>query len=174
MSTHPFPHDPSEALAGIRRGQEPVLATMTVPNLFWWAIAALMVGLGAAVDARRPVVVGAAVVVFVAGVLALTGWVARGLVRVRIRRDLSDPWMVPMILGLDALVVVISLVTAYALRAAGSSHPATWGTLAGGVVLIMAGTALNARWTRVLRRRAGTQPGARETPEAPNSGGGLG
>lgn len=154
----PFgPRDAERALAEIRGRHAQVIGSVMIPGWYWWALAVLMVGLGAAVDARASFPIGVGVVVFVAGVLAATAWVTRSALRVQLRPDLLGVAGVPAILGLVACVIAVALGSAFALRAAHAPLPATLGTLFGGLVLIAGGPILMHTLHGIMSRHA---PGA--------------
>jgi len=135
--------DAGEALAEIRKRQQQVIDLATVPTWYWWAVGALMVVLAVGVDTRTPVAIGVTVPVFVIGLLSATGAVIAGQVRdAQLRRGLLDGRGVIAILGFVAVIIGISLGTAFALRAAGVSYPATLGCLAGGLVMGLGGPIL--------------------------------
>jgi len=152
------PDEAARALTEIGRRQEQVIALSVVPVWYWWAVAVLMVGLAAAVDAHRPVLTGVGTVVFVLGVLGATGAVVlRGLRHAQPRDGLLGATGVLSILGFVAAVLAVSLPTAFGLRTAGVGHPAVWGVLVGAVLMVTAGPLLSARLRRgMLARAAGT------------------
>lgn len=142
------PDEAARALDQIRDRQEQVINVSVVPAWYWWLVGGLIVALAAAVESREPVTIGVGVTVFVLGILAGTGWVIRGAVRVQPRSQLLGGRGVMMILGFVALVLGITLAVAFSLGAAGVSHPATLANLLGAVLLIVGGPML----TRALRR----------------------
>jgi hypothetical protein len=147
----------ARALGEIGERQAQVIDQATIPGWFWGAVAALMVLLAVAVDTRRPMVVGAGTVIFVVGILVVVGAVAFAPQRrARLRNDLLGPTGVLAILGFVALVLLVSLPTSLWLQANGSGHPATFGVLAGAVVMAIGGPVLG-RFLRhrMLGRRAG-------------------
>ncbi len=145
------PDEAARALDEIGRRQEQVVAQATIPDWFWWAIAALMVLLAVVVDDRRPVVVGAGTAVYVIGMMLAVGRVVLvGQRRARLRNELLGPLGVLAILGLVALVLAVSLPISFALKAAGSTHPATIGVLAGAVVMVVGGPVLRRYLHRVM------------------------
>jgi hypothetical protein len=146
--------DAEQALAEIRGRHEQIIGTALVPVGYWWVLAVLMVGLGAAVDFRRSFPIGIAVVVFVAGVLAATAWATRSAMSVRLRNDLLGVSGVPAILGLVAVVIAVALGAAFALRAANGPLPATIGTLLGGLALVIGGPILMRTLHRIMSRQA--------------------
>ena len=148
------PRDAEQALAEIRGRHEQVIGAALVPGWYWWALAVLMVGLGAAVDSRESFPIGIAVVLFVVGVLASTAWATRSAVNVRLRNDLLGSLGVPAILGLVAVVIAVTLGAAFALRAAHAPLPATFGTLLGGLVLVVGGPILMRTLHRIMSRHA--------------------
>jgi len=144
------PEEATVALTEIARRRAQVITLTVIPTWFWWAVAVLMVGFSAAVDSRRPLVIGIGTAVFVAGILIVTGRLVLGIVgRAQPRNDLLGPAGVLAILGFVAVILAVSLPTAFALRAAGFGHPATAGVLLGGVCMVVGGPML----TRYLRRR---------------------
>ena len=147
-----------EALAEIRNRQRQVIDVATVPNWYWWAVGALMVVLAVGVDNRSPVAIGVTVPVFVIGLLAATGAVVRGQFReAQLRRGLLDGRGVLAILGFVALIVGITLGTAFALRAADVSYPATLACVLGGLLLALGGPILMRALRRImLGNRAGS------------------
>ena len=70
------------------------------------------------------------------------------LFRSQPRNGLLDGHGVVSILGFVAVIAGGTIGLAFALRGAGAHYPATWACLAGGLVMGLAGPALN----RVLRR----------------------
>jgi hypothetical protein len=143
------PDDAAQALAEIEQRREQVIELAIIPWWYWWAIAGLQVGLVAAIDSRQPLAIGLGAGGFVIGVLAATGWVlARALRRAQPRNNLLSPVGVLAILGFVATVLAISLPTSFALDANGIAHPAIWGVLLGGVVMVVGGPLL----MRLLRR----------------------
>jgi uncharacterized membrane protein YkvI len=138
-----------EALAEIQNRQRQVIDVATVPAWYWWAVGALMVVLAVGVDLRTPVAIGVTVPVFVIGLLAATGVVVRGQFRdAQLRKGMLDGRGVLAILGFVALIAGLTLGTAFALRAARVSYPATLACLIGGLVLGLCGPVL----MRALRR----------------------
>jgi hypothetical protein len=154
------PDEAAQALDEIGQRQEQVIRLVILPNWFWWAIAVLMVGESAAADSGRPLVIGVGTTVFVLGVLAVTAAVVqRGVRSAQVHRDLLKPTAVLAILGLVAAVLAVTLPTAFALKAAGASHPATWGTVAGGLVMAIGGPLLMRALQRMmLDNRSGIRP----------------
>jgi hypothetical protein len=146
------------ALAEIQNRQQQVIDVATVPAWFWWAVSGLMVVLAVGVDTRTPVAIGVTVPVFVIGLLLATGAVVRGQFRdAQLRKGLLDGRGVLAILGFVALIVGITLGTAFALRAAGVSYPATVACVIGGLVLGLGGPILMRALRRImLGNRAGS------------------
>jgi hypothetical protein len=158
MDEEPHTGDAARALAEIRRRQQQVIDQATVPGWYWWAVGALMVVLAVGVDVRTPAAVGAAVPVFVVGLLSATGVAVRGQFRqARLRNGLLDGRGVAAILGFVALIVGGTLGIAFALRAGGVHYPATLACLAGGIVMGLGGPALMRTLRRImLGNRAGS------------------
>jgi hypothetical protein len=140
-----------EALAEVQNRQRQVIDLATVPSWYWWAVGALMVVLAIGVDTRTPVAIGVTVPVFVLGMLAATGMVVRAqFLDAQLRKGLLDGRGVVAILGFVALIVGLSLGTAFGLRAAGLSYPATLGCLAGGLVMGLGGPVLMRGLRRIM------------------------
>ena len=150
--------DAPRALAEVRRRQQQVIDQATVPGWYWWAVGALMVVLAVGVDIRTPAAVGAAVPVFVVGLLSATGVAVSGLFRqARLRNGLLDGTGVTAILGFVALIVGGTLGIAFALRAGGIRYPATLACLAGGIAMGLGGPVLMRALRRImLGNRAGS------------------
>lgn len=158
MREEPYADDATRALADIRRHQEQVIDQATVPGWYWWAVGALMIVLAAGVDIRTPAALGAAIPVFVVGLLSATGAAVSGQFRkARLRNGLLDGGAVAAILGFVALIVAGTIGIAFALRAAGVHYPATLACLAGGIVMGLGGPVLMRTLRRImLRNRAGS------------------
>jgi hypothetical protein len=153
------PDDAARALVEIDQRQEQVIKLAIIPWWFWWALAVLQVGLSAAVESKRPLVIGIGVSVFVLGVLSVTGWVVARMIRnAQLRNDLLGPAAALAILGFVAAVVAVTLPAAFLLEAAGARYPATLAMLLGGVVMVVGGPVLM-RFVRnlMLANRAGSQ-----------------
>jgi hypothetical protein len=149
MSEQMSPGETAQALDEIQRRQQQVIDLATIPAWYWWAVGGLMVVLAVGVDSRAPAAVAATVSVFVLGILAATGWVVgRAFRHAQLRNGLLDGRGVLAILGFVALIVGATLAIAFALRAAGVSHPATLACLAGGFAMGLGGPVL----MRILRR----------------------
>lgn len=73
--------DAAQALAEIEHRREQVIELTIIPWWYWWAVAALQVGLVVAVDSRQPLAIGIGTAGFVIGILAATGWVMAGALR---------------------------------------------------------------------------------------------
>jgi hypothetical protein len=146
----PASADAAGALAEIQRRQGQVIEAVLVPVWYWWVVAIAMVAIGAAADTKRPAVL--AVVIPIA-VLVIAGLTAAMIVGAYRRVQVHSATMLGgrgaiAIIGLDWLVVGVSLGTAFGLRAAGSRFAGTIGTVVGAVVLVIAGPAV----MRYLRR----------------------
>ena len=153
------PDEAARALTEIGRRQEQVINLAIIPTWFWWAIAVLMVGLAAAVDSHRPVAIGVGTSLFVIGVLAVTGWVVINSARqAQLRNELLGPGGVLAILGFVAIVIGVSLPTAFALQAAGVRYPATVGMLVAAALMVIGGPLLTRHLRRImLSHRTGSQ-----------------
>jgi len=150
--------DAGEALAEIQNRQRQVIDLAMVPHWYWWAVGALMVVLAVGVDTRTPAAIGATVPVFVVGLLSATGVVIRAQFRdAQLRKGLLDGSGVLAILSFVAVIIGISLGTAFALRAAGVSYPATLGCLVGGLLMGLGGPILMRGLRQImLRNRVGS------------------
>jgi hypothetical protein len=150
--------DAAQALAEIRRHQEQVIDQATIPGWYWWAVGGLMVVLAAGVDTRTGAALGAAVPVFVIGLLSATAVAVGGQYRkARLRNGLLDGRGVAAILGFVALIVGGTIGIAFALRAAGVHYPATLACLAGGIAMGLGGPVLMRTLRRImLGNRAGS------------------
>jgi len=151
------PGEAADALAEIRRRQQQVINRAIVPPWYWWVVGALMVILAVGVDTRPHLALGITIPVFVAGMLAATGAAVRGqFLDARVHNELLDGTGVMAILVFDALIVGCTIGIAFALRAAGVSHPATIACAAGGVAMGLGGPVLNRQLRRImLGNRAG-------------------
>ena len=150
MANEIRPDEAAGALTEIAQRRAQVVDVAIVPTWFWWAIATLMVGLTAAVETRRPLVIGLATAAFVLGVLVVTGRLVLGIIgRAQPRNDLLGPTGVLAILGFVAGTLAVSLPTSFALKAADVHYPATAGVLLAGVCMVIGGPLL----MRYLRRR---------------------
>src|SRR5215469_1546943 len=158
MSEQVSPGEAAQALDEIRRRQRQVIDLAAIPAWYWWAVGGLMVVLGAGVDIRTPTALGVAAPVFVVGMLAVNGLViGRAFRRAQPRSGLLDGRGVVAILTFVAVIAGGTIGLAYAFRAAGVHYPATWACLVGGLVMGLAGPALNRALRRVmLSNRAGS------------------
>lgn len=159
MREEPRTDDATSALAEIRRHQQQVIDQATVPGWYWWAVGALMVVLAAGVDIRTAAALGAAIPVFVIGLLAATAVAVSGQYRqARLRNGLLDGSAVAAILGFVALIVGGTLGIAFALRGAGVHYPATLACAAGGIAMGLGGPVLMRTLRRImLGNRAGSR-----------------
>jgi hypothetical protein len=144
------PEEAARALTEIRQRQQQVIDLAVLPTWYWWAIAALVVVLAAGVDSDTPVAIGAAVAVFVFGILAATGSALAGTIRhAPLRNGLLDRRGVAAILAFMALTIGITLGLTFTLRAAGVSYPATLAAVVGGLGMGIGGPKLS-RWLRQI------------------------
>lgn len=143
MNEEPSPAEAAQALADIRLRQQQVIDLAMIPAWYWWTVGGLMVVLGAGVDSHAPAAIGLTVSVFVAGLLAATGWVVgRAFRHAQLRNGLLDGRGVLAILGFVALIAGGTIGLAFWLRSAGVPQPATWACAAGGVVMGLGGPLL--------------------------------
>ena len=151
MNNEPSPAEAAEALADIQLRQQQVIDLATIPVWYWWAVGALMVILAAGVDSHAAAAIGLSVTVFVLGILAATGWVVgRAFRHAQLRNGLVDGRAVVAILGFVALIVGGTIGLAFALRAAGTGHPATLACAAGALVLGLGGPVLMRRLRTIM------------------------
>lgn len=141
------PDEAAQALTRIREQQAQVVDALSIPDWYWWLLGGLVLGFTAAVESANPTLLGAGVTVFVLGLVTGTAWAVRGSLRARLSNALLGPRGIGLILGFAALTVAVSLGLAFGLQAAAVAHPATWGTLAAAVLLVVGGPLL----TRALR-----------------------
>ncbi len=159
MSEELRPEEAALALTEIGQRQEQVIRLMTIPAWFWWANAALIVGLSAAIESGRPLVLGLGVTVFVIGLIAAVGRVVYGSVRhAKPRNDLMPPAGVFAILGFVALVLAVTLPAAFALKASGVHYPATLSSLAAAALIVLGGPMLMRYLYRVMRANVTGDP----------------
>jgi hypothetical protein len=138
------PDEAASALFEVRKQQEQVINSVMVPGWYWWVTAALVVGLGGAVDSHRHVVLAVVIPVFVACVAILTGsMIFGGYHRAQVRgSDLLGPRGALAIMTFVWLLVGGVLGVAFALRAEHLRYPATIATAIGAVVLVAGGPVL--------------------------------
>lgn len=137
------PEEAARALTEIDQRQEQVIRLAVIPNWYWWAIAVLMVAFTAAVDTRQSLIVGIGTTVFVAGVLAATGWaVFRAVGSAQPRNELLGFGGVVAILGFVAVTIGVSLAITLILNASGVSYAATIGVSVAAVLLVVGGPML--------------------------------
>ncbi len=158
MNDYVQPDEAATALAEVQRRQQQLIDSATVPVWYWWIVAAAMVAIGAAVDTKSHVVLAVVLPCAVVVLVALTGAMIFGVPgRARVRgNDLLGPRGALAIVGFVWLIVAITLGVGFALRAAGTSAPATIATAVGGIAMIAGGPYLS-RWMRrtMLSNRAG-------------------
>ncbi|HEX6681190.1 MAG TPA: hypothetical protein VF062_00230 [Candidatus Limnocylindrales bacterium] len=155
MTENLRPEEAAQALAEIQQRQQQVIRLVTVPAWFFWAIAGLNVELSAAIESRRPLLLGIGIAVFVIGLLATIFRVVYGSVRhAQPRNDLMPPAGVFAILGFVAIVLAVTLPAAFALQASGARYPATLGSLIGGALIVLGGPLLIRYLHRVMRANA--------------------
>jgi hypothetical protein len=143
MDGEPRADDAARALVEIDHRQGQVIKLAMIPWWFWWALAVLEIGLTFAVESKRPLVIGIGVSVFVLGVLSVTGWVVVRMVRnAQPRNDLLGPGGALAIVGFVAVILAVTLPTAFLLQAAGTRYPATLATILGAAVMVAGGPVL--------------------------------
>jgi hypothetical protein len=158
MAGFVHPDEAANSLAEVRRLQRQVIDAVMVPMWYWWAVAAAMIAIGLAVDARRPVMLAIVIPLAAAVLAAMTGAMIFGAYRrARVRSpELLGARGAMAIVGFVWLIVGLTLGTGFALRAAGSSAPATIATVVGGAAIVVGGPLLG-RWLRrtMLANHAG-------------------
>ena len=158
MSHYPSADEAAAALTSVRQQQRQIVDQAQVPTLFWWGTAVVMVGFAATVDSYRnhPVAIGVSVSLFVAAVLALTGWAVHRAVRAQVSNRLLGASGVLAILAFVGLDVGISLAIAFTMQARGLTHPATIGVTVGAVLLALGGPRLMAHLREQMLARVRT------------------
>jgi peptidoglycan/LPS O-acetylase OafA/YrhL len=146
-------------LADIRRRQEQVINASFVPGWVWWAYAAAVIAMGAALDSGKPVVEAtviplAALVIVVLAVAGTPSWRHRVKVHGATQRDGR---FVAAIFLMDMLVVGVAIAIAAGLAANHVHYPATIGCAAGAAVLVIAGPLVNRYGRRLMLRQARQQ-----------------
>jgi hypothetical protein len=135
-------------LAEIRRWQERVIKAALVPVWYWWAMAAAIVGYGAARDSGNLVVQATVIPLVVLVVAVLIGATIPELRR-RIKvHGGAPPRAAAAVFGMIVLVNAVAISTAASLANARDSYPFTIGCAAGAAVLVIVGPLVN----RYLRR----------------------
>jgi hypothetical protein len=144
------PDEAASALSEIGVRQARLIDAVALPAWYWWIVAVAMVGLGAAVDSHRRVVLAIAIPVFAAGIAAVTGaMIFGGYRRARVRSaDLLGGRGAALIVGFVWLITGVTIGLAFWLRAAGATAPGTIATAIGGAGLAAGGPLL----MRALRR----------------------
>jgi len=150
MAGPPDSTDAARALHEIGRRQGQVIEAVLVPVWYWWVVAAGMIAIGAAADTKRPVVLAVVIPLAVLAIVGLTVAMILGIYRsVQVHgATLLRGRGAIAIVGLDWLVVGLSLGAAFGSRAAGSRVAGTIGTVVGAAALVIAGPAV----MRYLRR----------------------
>jgi hypothetical protein len=148
MTDRPLrPNDAARALADIRAQQLRTAGADELPRWYWAAVGTLIVLLTAGVESRRPVIVVAASVAFAAGLTAVV-WRVLADAPVQVRGDLLGAKGGFAIAGFVVGLVVVTLVVAFTLTAAGVPFPGTIADCVTFAGLVVGGPML----TRYLRR----------------------
>jgi hypothetical protein len=147
----------ARALEEINHRTDQVIEKTLVPDWFWWAVAGLNVGLTAAVESERPLVIGIGTAVFVLGITAVTGLTVLNALRyAQVRNNLLGPSGAVAIVGFVALVLAITLPAAFVLDAADVPYSTVLATTLGGVVMVIGGPVLMRYVRKTMRNhRAG-------------------
>ena len=156
------PADAARALHEIDRLREQVIRRRVFPGWFWWANAALMIALAAAVESRRGVVLGIGIALFVAGSLVINVPVSRTARAAPPHRRLasSGPLRWTLVGWLVTFVVVllgVMLATTLGLMAAGVPYPATIAAAVTAVVYAVGWQMLIRYEKAILLRRSVSQ-----------------
>jgi hypothetical protein len=136
------------ALAEIERRQAQVIDQALVPRWYWWLVGVGMVAVGAVADTGQTSFVVAAAFTYALVVAAVSVWFIAGRSRARVHSDLLGGRGAVAIMAFIYVVVGLSLAVAFGLRAGHVTHPGTFGTLAGAVLVVIGGPLLMS----VLRR----------------------
>jgi hypothetical protein len=160
MSPYPSADEAAAALRTVEQRQRQIVDQAQLPALFWWALGVLMVAFAFAMDTyrNRPGAIAVSVVVFVAALLAVTGWAVRRAVRAKVSNRLLGPQGVLAILVFVGVDVGISLAVAFAMQARGLSHSATIGVAIGAVLLVLGGPLLMTYLRGQMLARTRTMP----------------
>jgi hypothetical protein len=158
MNEYARPDEAADSLAEVRRRQQQLIDAVMIPEWYWWVVAAAMIAIGLAVDTRRSVVLAIVLPIAVTVLAALTGAMILGAYRgARVRSsELLGARGAASIVGFVWLVVGLTLGSGFALRAAGSSAPATIATVIGSAAMVIGGPVLGRSLRRtMLANRAG-------------------
>ena len=146
------PIDAERALAEMHSRREQVIGSNLVPNWFWMSIAALMVTFVAAVESHRGWLVATGSAIYVLGLAALIGTVARRA-RVQVRTELLGVRGALAIAGFTVTLVAAGVGLGLALDAAGVPWPATIACLPVAAGLVFGGPRLMAYLRRLMLSR---------------------
>jgi hypothetical protein len=153
------PIEPRAASAALEdvalRRRQVVDAATSFPGWYWPIIGLAMVGLAAVVDTRNSVAIGVSAAGFVLAVVADTAFVvAPRYRRAQWNQELLGARGAFAIVAFVWVVVGGSLALAFALQAAGASHPATIGCAVGAVGVIFGGPRLMSRLRSIMLAKA--------------------
>ncbi|ANZ41740.1 hypothetical protein BBK82_43150 [Lentzea guizhouensis] len=144
--------DAARALDEISRRTEQVIEKTLVPNWFWWAVAALNVGLTAAVESGEPVVIGTGVTLFVLGISGVAGSLAiKTLRHAQVRNTLLGLRGALAVAGFILGIAAVTLPTAFALEAADVPYASIIATALAGVIMVIGGPMLMKYVRRTMR-----------------------
>jgi hypothetical protein len=135
--------------------QRAVVDAVLIPAWYWWLIALLSIGLGAAVDTRKGGVIAPTAVLYGVVVAAASVWMILGRGQAQLSKHLLGDRGALAIVGFVWALVVGTLAIGFGLRALHVSHPAVIACIVCAVGLVIGGPAL----TRLLRRSMLTERG---------------
>jgi hypothetical protein len=152
MSAPLHPEEAASALAEIREQQGRVIEAVLVPAWYWWVVAAGMVAIGGAVDARDSAVLAVVIPAAAIVIAALTAVMIFGAYRhAQVRStELLGGRGALAIIAFVWLVIGLGLGIGFALRAAGAGLPATIATAAGGAALAIGGPLLMRELRKIM------------------------
>jgi hypothetical protein len=158
METKVGRDEAADGLREISRRQQQVIETVLVPDWYWWTVGALVVALGAVVDTRQRGLIIAGVLAFVVCCVPLSLFVAIAARRAQVYSGLLGERGPVVIVFFDALVIGAGLAVAFALQAAGVSHPALLGTLVSALTMVVGGPLVMRALRRImLANRSGSR-----------------
>jgi hypothetical protein len=151
--------DAASELAEIERRQAGVIETVLIPRWFWWVVGLLLIPIGVAADSHERTATAVTAITIALVVAALSIWMITGRYRgARIHPATLGSAGSLYLVGFVWLVVGVSLLVAFGLRAVGVSLPATIGTVLAAVLLIVGGPMLMSRLRKVMVQNSTAAP----------------